>query len=66
MFQIQQINFKIMENIKNKKLEILSNKELILTNGGKYFGPSFWWGYLAAEVLEGIQRGLTADCSETC
>jgi hypothetical protein len=52
----------------NSKFEILPNSELILTNGGGIgtWSPTFWWGYVAAEVLEGIQRGLAADCSETC
>ena len=55
-----------MKNIETVKVENLSEKELMLVNGGRLLGPSFWWGYVVSEVLEGIQRGLSADCSEAC
>jgi bacteriocin-like protein len=57
-----------MKNLNIQKLEELSNTELTSIKGGGLSGwsPTFWWGYLAAEVLEGIQRGIKADCSEAC
>ena len=53
-----------MKNYDIKTFETLSNIELITINGGGW--RSFGWGYLVAEMLEGIQRGLMADCSEAC
>lgn len=47
----------------------LNKKEIIEIKGGglnPLITRSFWLGYIAAEVLEGIQRGLSADCSKTC
>ncbi|MHA7130676.1 hypothetical protein [Algoriphagus namhaensis] len=57
-----------MENLKIKKLKDLTENELVLTNGGSWlrWSPPFWPAYLVVEILEGVQRGLTADCNEVC
>lgn len=52
-----------------KKMKELTLKETKRINGGgtnPLITPVFWWGYIAAEVLEGIQRGLSKDCSDAC
>lgn len=45
----------------------LNVKEIRRINGGgTIISGNFWWGYLAAEILEGIQKGLSKDCSNAC
>jgi uncharacterized protein (DUF2062 family) len=52
-----------MSNFKKFGVQDLNTKEMENTNGGNYWGP-FFLGYVIGEVFEGIQRGISSDCSE--
>ena len=65
MITFQILKNKNMKNNHSKTLKDLSKDELVSTNGGRW-SPPFWPAYFIVEVLEGIQRGLKADCNEVC
>ncbi|UXE66078.1 MAG: hypothetical protein KA713_16685 [Chryseotalea sp. WA131a] len=54
-----------MKTLEIDKIEFksLNDAELADTTGGGWFLP-FLAGYLAGEILEGIQRGISKPCSE--
>lgn len=51
---------------KNSKITELSSEELKSFSGGTWW-PTFWGAYLMSEIVNGVQDGLSSDCSEaTC
>ncbi|PZX61348.1 hypothetical protein LV84_00336 [Algoriphagus ratkowskyi] len=56
-----------MKKIKIDIMENLLETELLSISGGQnLLGPTFWWLYVFTEVMEGVQKGVVTDCSETC
>jgi len=56
-----------MNTLKNNKHQIqnLTKLELIQISAGSWgFWPTFWTAYLIKEVVDGVQNGISADCSE--